>query len=41
MHTASGGQEIKWGQTVSYVRCPDGTFVDLSSPVAPGRVPGG
>ena len=22
-----------WGQTVSYVRCPDGTFVDLSSPV--------
>lgn len=23
-----------WGQTVSYLRCPDGRFVDLSSPVA-------
>lgn len=23
-----------WGQTVSFLRCPDGTFVDLSSPVA-------
>jgi uncharacterized glyoxalase superfamily protein PhnB len=23
-----------WGQTVSYLRCPDGTFVDLSSPVS-------
>ncbi|MBV9269725.1 MAG: VOC family protein [Candidatus Eremiobacteraeota bacterium] len=21
-----------WGQTVSHLRCPDGTFVDLSSP---------
>ena len=23
-----------WGQTVSCLRCPDGTYVDLSSPVA-------
>lgn len=23
-----------WGQTVSYVRCPDGTLVELCSPVA-------
>jgi len=22
-----------WGQTVSYVRCPDGTLVELCSPV--------
>lgn len=24
-----------WGQTVSYVRCPDGTLVELCSPIAP------
>ncbi|WP_347905273.1 VOC family protein [Pseudomonas purpurea] len=24
-----------WGQTVSYVRCPDGTLVELCSPVHP------
>ncbi len=24
-----------WGQTVSYVRCPDGTLVELCSPVTP------
>ena len=23
-----------WGQTVAYVRCPDGTLVELCSPVA-------
>lgn len=23
-----------WGQTVSYVRCPDGTLVELCSPLA-------
>ena len=23
-----------WGQTVSYVRCPDGTLVELCSPIA-------
>ncbi len=23
-----------WGQTISYVRCPDGTLVELCSPVA-------
>ena len=23
-----------WGQTVSYVRCPDGTLVEICSPVA-------
>ena len=22
-----------WGQTVSYVRCPDGTLVELCSPI--------
>ena len=22
-----------WGQTVSYVRCPDGTLVEICSPV--------
>ena len=22
-----------WGQTVSYVRCPDGTLVELCTPV--------
>lgn len=28
-----------WGQTVSYVRCPDGTLVELCTPVnAPERV---
>ncbi len=25
-----------WGQTVSYVRCPDGTLVELCSPSANG-----
>jgi hypothetical protein len=23
-----------WGQTVSYVRCPDGTLVELCTPMA-------
>lgn len=37
---SAGAAEIKtpqqkpWGQTVSYVRCPDGTLVELCSPVA-------
>lgn len=26
--------EKPWGQTVSYVRCPDGTLVELCSPIA-------
>jgi len=26
-----------WGQTVSYVRCPDGTLVELCTPVASGN----
>jgi lactoylglutathione lyase len=36
---AAGAKEIAppkikpWGQTVSYVRCPDGTLVELCSPV--------
>jgi catechol 2,3-dioxygenase-like lactoylglutathione lyase family enzyme len=36
---AAGAVSIKapvakpWGQTVSYVRCPDGTLVELCSPV--------
>ena len=36
---AAGALEIRcpavkpWGQTVSYVRCPDGTLVELCSPV--------
>lgn len=36
---ASGASEIKppeskpWGQDVSYVRCPDGTLVELCSPI--------
>lgn len=36
---AAGAREIKsptlkpWGQTVSYVRCPEGTLVELCSPV--------
>ncbi|NTV10311.1 MAG: VOC family protein, partial [Zoogloea sp.] len=36
---AAGAVEIKapeamlWGQVVSYVRCPDGTLVELCSPV--------
>lgn len=36
---AAGAQELKgptpkpWGQTVSYVRCPDGTLVELCTPV--------
>ncbi len=25
--------EKPWGQTVSYVRCPDGTLVELCSPI--------
>jgi lactoylglutathione lyase len=35
----SGAASIKepivkpWGQTVSYVRCPDGTLVELCSPI--------
>jgi catechol 2,3-dioxygenase-like lactoylglutathione lyase family enzyme len=37
---AAGAVSIKepllkpWGQTVSYVRCPDGTLVEICSPVA-------
>ena len=36
---AAGAVEVKgptlkpWGQTVAYVRCPDGTLVELCSPV--------
>lgn len=36
---AAGAQPLQepeqkpWGQTGSYLRCPDGTFVDLSSPM--------
>lgn len=36
---AEGAMSIKepllkpWGQTVSYVRCPDGTLVEICSPV--------
>lgn len=26
-------QEMPWGQVVSHLRCPDGTYVDLSTPV--------
>ena len=26
-------EEKPWGQTVSYVRCPDGTLVELCTPV--------
>ncbi len=37
---AAGAVSIKepllkpWGQTVSYVRCPDGTLVEMCSPVS-------
>lgn len=37
---AAGATEIKapepkpWGQIVSYVRCPDGTLVEICSPIA-------
>ena len=37
---AAGATSIKeplvkpWGQTVSYIRCPDGTLVELCSPVS-------
>jgi lactoylglutathione lyase len=37
---AAGAAEIKapeakpWGQLVSYVRCPDGTLVEICSPVS-------
>ena len=37
---AEGAVSIKepvvkpWGQTVSYVRCPDGTLVEICSPIA-------
>ena len=36
---AAGANEIKppqakpWGQTVSYIRCPDGTLVELCTPI--------
>ena len=36
---AAGAAELKrpetkpWGQVVSYVRCPDGTLVEICSPV--------
>ena len=26
-------QRMPWGQTVSYLRCPDGTLIELCSPV--------
>ncbi|QYF92020.1 VOC family protein [Massilia sp. PAMC28688] len=29
-------QQQPWGQSVSYVRCPDGTLVELCTPVAAG-----
>ena len=38
---AAGASEVKapeskpWGQTLSYVRCPDGTLVELCTPVSP------
>ncbi|WP_028217490.1 VOC family protein [Paraburkholderia oxyphila] len=38
---SAGARSIKepllkpWGQMVSYVRCPDGTLVELCSPVSP------
>jgi hypothetical protein len=37
---AAGAVEIKaptakpWGQIVSYVRCPDGTLVELCTPIS-------
>jgi uncharacterized glyoxalase superfamily protein PhnB len=37
---SAGGAEIKapeskpWGQTISYVRCPDGTLVEICSPAS-------
>lgn len=37
---AAGGKELKapeqkpWGQTVSYVHCPDGILVELCTPVS-------
>jgi lactoylglutathione lyase len=37
---ATGARELAppaqkpWGQTVSYVRCPDGTLVELCTPIA-------
>lgn len=36
---AAGAAELKkpeakpWGQVISYVRCPDGTLVEICSPV--------
>ncbi len=30
----SSPTEKPWGQTVSYVRCPDGTLVELCTPIA-------
>jgi lactoylglutathione lyase len=30
----SAPAEKPWGQTVSYVRCPDGTLVELCTPMA-------
>jgi catechol 2,3-dioxygenase-like lactoylglutathione lyase family enzyme len=38
---ATGAQELAapmqkpWGQTVSYVRCPDGVLVEICTPIAP------
>lgn len=38
---AAGASEVKapeskpWWQTLSYVRCPDGTLVELCTPVSP------
>ncbi|NDB99734.1 MAG: VOC family protein, partial [Betaproteobacteria bacterium] len=29
-----GPVEKPWGQTVAYVRCPDGTLVEICSPIA-------
>jgi catechol 2,3-dioxygenase-like lactoylglutathione lyase family enzyme len=30
----SAPQEKPWGQVVSYVRCPDGTLVELCTPIS-------
>lgn len=33
-HEIKSPQKKPWGQIVSYVRCPDGTLVELCTPVA-------
>ena len=32
-HELAAPQQRPWGQVVSYVRCPDGTLVELCSPM--------